>query len=119
MAGTFLHRTIGLMAAAGIGLCPCRGRPPLRGRTALSPPASMTPSRRCRRPLRRSPAASRSPSWRSAAPQRSGGRQAAPISPGQRASPALTSRFPAARVTVDNRAVARQTAQEMAAWIAR
>jgi acyl-CoA thioesterase I len=32
---------------------------------------------------------------------------------------ALTSRFPAARVTVDNRAVARQTAQEMAARLDR
>ena len=86
MAGTFLHRTIGLMAAAGIGLCPCRGRPPLRGRTALCPRFYDTEPT-----LPKTAAALASgqtvSSWRSAAPQRSGVRRVAPISPGQRVSP--------------------------------
>jgi acyl-CoA thioesterase I len=120
IARTLLHRTIGLMAAAGIGLLSLLG--PARAQ-----------EQDCTVPARFYDTEPTLP--KTAAALASGqtvfivavggastlGRAAggSDLSWPARLAVALASRFPAARVTVDNRAVAHQTAQEMAARLDR
>jgi hypothetical protein len=120
MAGTCLHRTIRLMAATGIGLLALLG-------TAL------TQKQDCTVPVRFYDTEPTLPKTAAALASGQtvfmvvlGGASTLGQAAGSpdlawpaRLAVTLTSRFPAARVQVDNRAVARQTAQEMAARLDR
>jgi acyl-CoA thioesterase I len=120
MARAFLHRTIGLMAAVGIGLLSLPGSAPAQGQDCAVP-ASFYDTEP---PLPKTAAAIASDQPVSIVAI--GGASTLGHAAGSpdlawpaRLAVALASRFPAARVTVDNRAVARQTAQEMAARLDR
>ena len=113
MAATFLHRTIGLLAAAGIWLLSLPGMAPAQGQSCAVP-ASFYDTE---------------PTLPKTAEAIASGQTVAIVALGSastlgqaagspdlawpaRLAVALRSRFPAARVTVDNRAVAHQTSQE-------
>src|SRR2546426_8118437 len=113
MAATFLHRTIGLLAAAGIWLLSLPGTAPAQGQDCAVP-ASFYDTE---------------PTLPKTAEAIASGQTVAIVALGSastlgqaagspdlawpaRLAVALRSRFPAARVTVDNRAVAHQTSQE-------
>ena len=116
MAGTFLHRTMHLLAAAGIGLLLLPGIAPTQEQNCAVPTSFYETE----------------PTLPKTAAALAGGQTILIVTIGgastlgqaaggpdlawpARLAVALTSRFPAARVTVHNRAVARQTTQEMAA----
>jgi acyl-CoA thioesterase I len=120
MARAFLHRTIGLMAAVGIGLLSLPGSAPAQGQDCAVPASFYDTEPTL--PKTAAALASGQPVSIVAI----GGASTLGHAAGSpdlawpaRLAVALTSRFPAARVTVDNRAVARQTAQEMAARLDR
>jgi hypothetical protein len=120
MARAFLHRTIGLMAAVGIGLLSLPGLAPAQGQDCAVPASFYDTEPTL--PKTAAAIASGQPVSIVAI----GGASTLGHAAGSpdlawpaRLAVALTSRFPAARVTVDNRAVARQTAQEMAARLDR
>jgi lysophospholipase L1-like esterase len=120
MAGTFLHYTMGLIAAAGIGLFAPLGTHP-------------APEQDCPVPAHFYDTEPTLPKTTSAIASGQtvfiaaiGGASTLGRAAGgpdlawpARLAVALTSRFPAARVRVDNRAVAHQTAQEMASRLDR
>src|SRR5215831_16441834 len=97
MAATFLRSTIGLIAAAGIWLLSLPGTAPA-GATASAQDAALH-GQGCDVPT----------SFYDTEPTLPKTAEAIAI--------ALRGRFPAARVTVDNRAVAQQTSQEMVALL--
>ncbi|MGH8056022.1 MAG: SGNH/GDSL hydrolase family protein [Candidatus Entotheonellia bacterium] len=120
MAGTFLHRTLGLIAAAGIGLLSLLGAAAAQGQDCAVPTSFYDTE----------------PTLPKTAGAIAGGQTVSIVAIGgastlgraagspdlawpARLAVALTNRFPAARVTVDNRAVARQTTQEMASRLER
>ena len=110
MAGTFLHRTIGLIAAAGIGLLSVAGSAPAQGQDCAVPASFYDTEPTL--PKTAAAIASRQPvSIVAIGGASTLGRAAgsSDLAWPARLAVALTSRFPAARVTVDNRAVARQT----------
>ena len=116
MARTFLHRTIQLLAAAGIGLLCLPGTAPTQEQDCAVP-ASFYDTEPT---LPKTVAAIAS--GQTVLIVAIGGASTLGQAAGSpdlawpaRLAVALTSRFPAARVTVHNRAVARQTTQEMAA----
>jgi hypothetical protein len=120
MARAFLHRTIGLMAAVGIGLLSLPGLAPAQGQDCAVPASFYDTEPTL--PKTAAAIASGQPVSIVAI----GGASTLGYAAGSpdlawpaRLAVALTSRFPAARVTVDNRAVARQTAQEMASRLDR
>jgi hypothetical protein len=120
MARAFLHRTIGLMAAVGIGLLSLPGSAPAQGQDCAVPASFYDTEPTL--PKTAAAIASGQPVSIVAI----GGASTLGHAAGSpdlawpaRLAVALTSRFPAARVTVDNRAVARQTAQEMASRLDR
>jgi lysophospholipase L1-like esterase len=119
-AGTFLLRTLGLMTAAGIGLLPLPGTATVQ-RQDCPVPASFYDSE----PTvpRTAVAIARGQTMSIVAiggASTLGGAAGSPdLAWPARLAVALTSRFPAARVTVDNRGVARETAQEMVARLNR
>jgi hypothetical protein len=120
MARAFLHRTIGLMAAVGIGLLSLPGLAPAQGQDCAVPASFYDTEPTL--PKTAAAIASGQPVSIVAI----GGASTLGHAAGSpdlawpaRLAVALTSRFPAARVTVDNRAVARQTAQEMASRLDR
>jgi len=116
MAGTFLHRTIKLIAAAGIGLFFLPGAVPSQEQ-GCAVPASFYDTE----PTLQKTAAAIA-SGQTVLIVTIGGASTLGQAAGSpdlawpaRLAVALTSRFPGAHVTVNNRAVARQTTQEMAA----
>jgi len=120
MVGTFLQRTIGLMAAAGIGLLSLPGIAHTQEQ-GCAVPASFYDTEPT---LPKTVAAIAS--GQTVLIVAIGGASTLGQAAGSpdlawpaRLAVALTSRFPAARVTVHNRAVARQTTQEMAARLDR
>ena len=120
MARAFFHRTIGLMAAVCIGLLSLPGSAPAQGQDCAVPASFYDTEPTL--PKTAAAIASGQPVSIVAI----GGASTLGHAAGSpdlawpaRLAVALTSRFPAARVTVDNRAVARQTAQEMAARLDR
>jgi hypothetical protein len=120
MAGTFLHRTIGLMAAVGIGLLSLPGSAPAQGQDCAVP-ASFYDTEPMLPKTAAAIASGQPVSIVAIGGASTLGRAAGSpdLAWPARLAVALTSRFPATRVTVDNRAVARQTAQEMAARLDR
>src|SRR4029453_5104375 len=120
MAGMFLYRTMQLIVAAGIGLLCLPGTAPAQEQ-GCAVPASFYDTEPT---LPQTAAAIASGQTvlivtlggASTLGQAAGGPDFAWPA---RLAVALTSRFPAARVTVHNRAVARQTTQEMAARLDR
>jgi lysophospholipase L1-like esterase len=120
MMGRFLHRTMGLMAAAGIGLLSLSG-------------STLAQEQDCSVPTSFFEAEPTLPKTAAAIAQRQpvsivavGGASTLGRAAGSsdlawpaRLAVALSGRFPAAHVIVDNRAVARQTAEEMAARLDR
>jgi acyl-CoA thioesterase I len=120
MAGTFLHRTIGLMAAVGIGLLSLPGLAPAQGQDCAVP-ASFYDTEPTLPKTAAAIASGQPVSIVAIGGASTLGRAAGSpdLAWPARLAVALTSRFPAAHVTVDNRAVARQTAQEMAARLDR
>jgi hypothetical protein len=118
--GKFLRRTIGLIVAIGIGLLSLPGSARAQGQDC-SVPASFYDAEPTL-PKTTAAIASRQPvSIVAIGGASTLGRAAGSPDlawPGRLAA-ALSSRFPAAPVTVDNRAVARQTAQEMASRLDR
>jgi acyl-CoA thioesterase-1 len=115
MAGTFLHRTIGLIAAAGIGLLAPPGAAPAQGQDCAVP-AGFYDAEPTLPKTAAAIASGQTVSIVAIGGASTLGRAAGSpdLAWPARLAAALTGRFPAARVTVDNRAVARQTAQEMA-----
>lgn len=114
MAGTFLHRTIGLIAAAGIGLLSLSGTAPTQEQ-GCAVPASFYDTE----PTLLKTAAALA-SGQTVFIVALGGASTLGRAAGSpdlawpaRLAVALASRFPTARVTVDNRAVVGQTTQEM------
>jgi acyl-CoA thioesterase I len=120
MAGTFLHRTIGLMAAAGIGLLVLPGSAPAQGQDCAVP-ASFYDAEPTLPKTAAAIASGQPVSIVAIGGASTLGRAAGSpdLAWPARLAVALTSRFPAAPVTVDNRAVARQTAREMASRLDR
>jgi acyl-CoA thioesterase I len=120
MAGRLLHRTIGLMAAAGIGLLSLLGSALAQGQDCVVPASFYDTEPTL--PKIAAAIASRQPvSIVAIGGASTLGRAAgsSDLAWPARLAVALTNRFPAARVTVDNRAMASQTAQEMAARLDR
>src|SRR5215831_8764691 len=120
MAGMFLYRTMQLIVAAGIGLLFLPGTV-LAQEQGCTVPASFYDTE----PTLPKTAAANT-SGQAVLIVVIGGASTLGHAAGNpnlawpaRFAVALTSRFPAARVTVDNRAVARQTTQEMAARLDR
>jgi hypothetical protein len=116
MAGTFLHRTMHWLAAAGIGLLFLPGMAPTQEQDCAVPTSFYDTE-----PTLPKTAAALA-SGQTVLIVVIGGASSLGQAAGSpdlawpaRLAVALTSRFPAARVTVHNRAVARQTTQEMAA----
>jgi hypothetical protein len=116
MMGRLLHRTIGLLAAAGIGLLSLPGSAPAQEQDCAVP-ASFYDAEPTLPKTAAAIASGQPVSIVAVGGASTLGRAAGSpdLAWPARLAAALTSRFPAARVTVDNRAVARQTAQEMAA----
>jgi len=114
MAGTFLHRTIGLMAAAGIGLLSLPGMAPAQGQ-GCAVPASFYDTEPTLPKTAAALASGQTVSIVALGGASTLGRAAgsSDLAWPARLAVALTSRFPAARVTVDNRAAVGQTTQEM------
>ena len=120
MAGMFLYRTIGLIAAAGIGLLSLPGMAP-----AQEPGCAVPTSFYDTEPTLPKTAAAIA-SGQTVSIVALGGASTLGHAAGStdlawpaRLAVALTRRFPDAHVKVDNRAVARQTAQEMASRLDR
>jgi acyl-CoA thioesterase-1 len=115
----FLHRTMGLMAAANIGLLSLPGSAPAQGQDC-SVPASFYEAEPALPKIAAAVANHQPVSVVVIGGASTLGRAAGSpdLAWPARLAAAITSRFPAARVTVDNRAVARQTAQEMASRLA-
>jgi hypothetical protein len=116
MAGTFLHRTMHLLAAAGIGLLFLPGMAPAQEQNCAVPTSFYETE-----PTLPKTAAALA-NGQTVLIVAIGGASTLGHAAGSpdlawpaRLAVTLTSRFPAARVTVHNRAVARQTTQEMAA----
>jgi hypothetical protein len=120
MMGRFLQRTIGLMAATGIGLLSLSGSAPAQEQDC-SVPASFYDGEPTLPKIAAAIASGQPVSIVAVGGASTLGRAAGnpDLAWPARLAAALTSRFPAARVTVDNRAVARQTAQEMVARLDR
>jgi len=122
MAGTFLHRTIpiGLMAAAGIGLLSLLGAAPAQGEDCAVPTSFYDTEPTLPKTVR-ALASSQTVSIVAIGGASTLGRAAGgpALAWPARLAVALTHRFPAAHVTIDNRAVARQTTQEMASRLDR
>jgi lysophospholipase L1-like esterase len=120
MAGTFLHRTMGLMAAVGIVLLSLAGSTPAQGQDCAVP-TSFYDSEPMLPKTAAALASDQPVSIVAIGGASTLGRAAGSpdLAWPARLAVALTNRFPAARVTVDNRAVARQTSQEMAARLDR
>jgi acyl-CoA thioesterase I len=120
MVGRVLHRMIGLMAAAGIGLLSLPGSAPAQEQDCAVPAsfydAEPTLPKTVAAIADRQPLSIVAVGGASTLGRAAGSPDLAWPA---RLAAALTGRFPAARVTVDNRAVARQTAQEMAARLER
>jgi acyl-CoA thioesterase I len=120
MMGRFLHRTIGLMAAVSMGLLSLPGSAPAQEQDCALPASfydtEPTLSKTAAAIANRQPVSIVAVGGASTLGRAAGSPDLAWPA---RLAAALTSRFPAARVTVDNRAVARQTAQEMAARLDR
>jgi GDSL-like Lipase/Acylhydrolase family len=120
MVGRFLHRIIGLAAAAGIGLLPLPGSGSTQGQDCSVPAsfydAEPTLPKTAMAIANRQPVSIVALGGASTLGRAAGSPDLAWPA---RLATALASRFPAARVTVDNRAVARQTAQEMASRLER
>jgi acyl-CoA thioesterase-1 len=115
MAGTFRHRTMGLLAAAGIGLLFLRGTVPAQEQDCTVPAHFYDTEPTL--PKTTAAIASGQPVFIAAIGGASTlGRAAGgpDLAWPARLAVALSSRFPAVRVQVANRAVAHQTAQEMA-----
>lgn len=120
MAETFLHRTIGLIVAAGIWLLSLPGTVPAQEQGCTVPTSFYDTEPTL--PKTAEAIASGQPVFIVAIGSASTlGRAAGSpdLAWPARLAVALRSRFPSARVTVDNRAVARQTTQEMAALLER
>ncbi|MBI3330185.1 MAG: SGNH/GDSL hydrolase family protein [Nitrospinae bacterium] len=120
MARMFRHRTIGLIATAGIGFLSLLGTVAAQGQDCPVPPSLYNSE-----PTLPKTAAALA-SGHTVSIVAIGGASTVGIAAGSpelawpaRLATALTSRFPAAFVAVDNRAVARQTAQEMASRLDR
>jgi hypothetical protein len=120
MLGRFLHRTLGLIAAAGIGLLSLPGSTPAQEQDC-SVPASFYEAEPTLPKTAAAIAHRQLVSVVAVGGASTLGRAAGSpdLAWPARLAAALTGRFPAARVTVDNRAVARQTAQEMASRLDR
>jgi acyl-CoA thioesterase I len=120
MMGRFLQRTIGLMAATGIGLLSLSGSAPAQEQDC-SVPASFYDGEPTLPKIAAAIASGQPVSIVAVGGASTLGRAAGnpDLAWPARLAAALTSRFQAARVTVDNRAVARQTAQEMVARLDR
>lgn len=120
MVGTFLHRTMHLIAAAGIGLLSLLGTLPAQEQDCTVPARFYDPEPT----LPKTAAAIASGQTvfmvaiggASTLGRAAGGPH---LSWPARLAVALSSRFPTARVEVDNRGVAHQTAQEMASRLDR
>ena len=119
MAGTVLHRAIGLIAAAGIGLLSLLGTASAQGQGCVVP-AGFYDTEPTLPKTAAVIASGQAVSIIAIGVASTLGHAA--VSPDlawpARLGVALTSRFPTARVTVANRAVARQTTQEMASRLA-
>jgi lysophospholipase L1-like esterase len=118
MAGTFLHRTMHLLAAAGIGLLFLPGMAPPQEQDCTVPTSFYETEPTLPK------TATALASGQTVLIVTIGGASTLGYAAGSpdlawpaRLAVALTSRFPAAHVTVHNRAVARQTTQEMAAHL--
>lgn len=116
MAGTFLHRTIGLLAAAGIGLLPLLGMAFAQGQDCAVP-ASFYDTEPTLLKTAAALASGQPVSIVVLGGASTLGRAAGSpdLAWPARLAVALASHFPATRVTVLNRAVVGQTTQEMAA----
>jgi lysophospholipase L1-like esterase len=120
MAGTFLHRTMRLIAAAGLGLLSLLGTAPAQEQGCTVPARFYDTE-----PTLPKTAAALA-SGQTVRIVAIGGASTLGRAAGNpdlawpaRLAVALTGRFPAARVQVENRSVARQTAHEMAARLDR
>jgi hypothetical protein len=120
MAETFLHRTIGLIAAAGIWLLSLSGTAPAQGQ-GCAVPVSFYDTEPTLPKVAEAVASGQTVSIVALGSASTLGRAAGSLDLAwpARLAVALRRRFPAARVTVDNRAGARQTTQEMAALLER
>ncbi len=120
MAGRFLHRTIGLIAAAGIGLLSLPGTAPAQ-EPGCAVPASFYDTEPTLPKTAAAVASGQTVSIVAIGGASTLGQAAgsADLAWPARLAVALTSRSPAVHVKVDNRAVARQTAQEMASRLDR
>jgi acyl-CoA thioesterase-1 len=120
MAGMFLRRTIGLIAAVGIGLLSLPGTAPAQ-EPGCAVPANFYNTEPMLPKIAVAIASGQTVSIVALGGASTLGRAAgsADLTWPARLAVALSSRFPAARVQVDNRAVARQTAQEMASRLVR
>ena len=113
MAATFLHRTIGLLAAAGLWLLCLPGTPPAQEQ-GCAVPASFYDTEPTLPKTAEAIASGQTVAIVALGSASTLGRAAGSpdLAWPARLAVALRSRFPAARVTVDNRAVAHQTSQE-------
>jgi acyl-CoA thioesterase-1 len=120
MAGTFLHRIIGLVAAAGIGLLALPEAAPAQGQDCAVPESFYDTEPTLPKTVA-ALASGRTVSIVAIGGASTLGRAAGSpdLAWPARLAVALTGRFPDARMTVHNRAVARQTAQEMASRLDR
>ena len=120
MAGTFLHRTIGLLAITGIGLLSLLRTAPAQ-ELGCAVPASFYDTEPTLPKTATALASGQTVSIVAIGGASTLGHAAgsADLAWPARLAVALTNRFPGAHVTVDNRAVARQTAQEMASRLDR
>ena len=120
MAATFLHSTIGLLAAVGIWLLSLPGTAPAQEQ-GCAVPASFYDTEPTLLKTAEAIASGRTVSIVALGSASTLGRAAGSpdLAWPARLAVALRSRFPAARVTVDNRAVAHQTSPEMAALLER
>jgi lysophospholipase L1-like esterase len=120
MTGTFLHRTFGLLTVIGIGLLSLLGTAPAQ-EPGCAVPASFYDTEPTLPKTAAAIASGQTVSIVALGSASTLGHAAgsADLAWPARLAVALTSRFPAAHVTVDNRAVARQTAQEMASRLDR
>ena len=120
MAATFLHRTIGLLAAAGLWLLSLSGTAPAQGQDCAVP-ASFYDTEPTLPKTAEAIASGQTVAIVALGSASTLGRAAGSpdLAWPARLAVALRSRFPAARVTVDNRAVARQTTQESVALLDR
>src|SRR5215470_2689723 len=120
MAATVLHRIIGLLAAAGIWLLSLPGMAPAQEQ-GCAVPASFYDTEPTLPKTAEAIASGRTVSIIALGSSSTLGRAAGSpdLAWPARLAVALRSRFPAARVTVDNRAVAQQTSQQLVVLLER